>query len=345
MAVSRSGAKPGRSFRNLAILSGVLGLLFASPFGQIIYVAGMISVIGIPIALLAEAIPTLAIVIVTGYLLWRFVPPFRGRTPVAALAAASALLLIIPPLHNAEIEAQVANLKSGDVGPAAVPSEIPLDARQTLALLSLRGRSSLCDQVCLHILMSGQAARVLMATLKDGEAAPVPAMRANGYTLERRAECPEPAIRGAGARPHGRNFHEKTEGTISGRYATMLDEGYCLVATEATLDDADLALLAIRTRDFSPPSTISPISAETRASRAGIYGGTAQGALVPIWQQTSVSYSLLKPVLRSKIKVPAGLSGASTGWWRDDIKSDQPEFQSLADLMRAVGFSLPLEVR
>jgi hypothetical protein len=339
------GAKPGRFFLVNAILAGVLGLIFASPIGHIIYVAAMMSGIGIPIALVVAAIPTIALVVVAGYLIWRFVPPFRQWTAAISLAAACLLLVIIPPAHNAEIKAQVADLTSSDAGRPSGPEDLSVKAGQALALISKRSRPSLCDQICLHLLMSGEASRVLMVPLADDEAAPDPAMRAFGYILEPRADCPSPGSGDTGARPHAQNFREKTPGTISGRYATLLEQGYCLDATEATLGEADLAFMVLDQRDFPVPSTFSPVAAGTRASRAGVYAPSAQGKLAPVWQQTPVSYSLLGPVLMTTINVSAGLSGTSTGWWRDRFETGQHEFGTLSKLIRASGISVPAELR
>ncbi len=344
-ATKGSGPKSGKFFLSLAVLSGILGLLLASPIGHIIYIVGMISVIGIPIALLVAAIPTIALVIVAGYLIWRFVPPFRSWNAIASIAAAGMLLLIIPVAHNAEIKAQVADLISSDTGHPSGPGHLPFEADQTLALISAPGRSSLCDQICLHLLMSGDAARVLMVPLKADQAAPDPAMRAYSYILDRRATCPAPGIRSTGARTHARNFHEKAPGTISGRYATMLEQGYCLVAAEATLRDADLAFMVVDRSAFPVPSTLSPIAAGMMVSRAGVYARSQRGELATVWQQTSVSYSLLGPVLMPTINVPAGLSGTSTGWWRDRFETGKPEFSTLPRLIRATGISLPAELR
>jgi hypothetical protein len=339
------GSNFRKYFRNLAILMGIVGLLFASTIGQIIYAIGMISVIGIPIALVVEAIPTFALVIVIGYLLWRFIPPFNGWTPAISVAAACLLLLGIPPLHNAEITARVAALTRGNVGSSAGPGNLPVKENQTLALVSRQSRASLCDPICLHLLMSGEAARVLMAPLKDAQAEPDPAMRAYRYSLDRRADCPKPKIAGAGVRTHAQHFREKTPGTISGRYATMLEQGYCLDIAEAKLGEADLAFLAVHGRDFPFPSTISPIAARATASRAGVYAPTGKGEMAPLWQQTSVSYSLLGPVLMSRIKIHPGMSGTSVDWWRNDFKTGQPTFRSLSELIRATGIILPAEVR
>lgn len=344
-ADKNSGRQSGTLFLFSAIVAGILGILSASPIGQIIYVFSMISVIGIPIAVLVAAIPTIALLIVPGYLIWRFVPPFRNWNAAVSIAAAGMLLLIIPVAHNAEIKAKVADLISNDTGHPAGPGLLPLGADQTLALISARGRSSLCDQICLHLLMSGGAARVLAVPLKADQAAPDPAMRAYSYHLDRRTTCPAPGNRSTGAQTHARHFREKTPGTISGRYAAMLEQGYCLVAAEATLRDADLAFMVLDRGDFPVPSTLSPIAADTIVNRAGVYARSAQGELARLWQQTSVSYSLLGPVLMPRINVPAGLSGASTGWWRDRFETGKPAFTTLPTLIRAVGIGLPAELR
>jgi hypothetical protein len=340
-----SGSGISKPFRNLAILSGILALVCASPIGQIVYVVGMISVIGIPLAFLVEAIPTIGLVIGIGYLLWRFVPPFGGWTPAISVAAACILLLMVPPVHNAEIELKVAALTSGNTGPASGPGQLPRKAGQALALISRRNRPSLCDQICLHLLMSEEARRVLMVPLEEGRVELDPAMRAYSYSLERRARCPDPKIAGAGARTHSRNFRKKDPETISGRYAIMLEQGYCLTIANANLGDADLAFLVANGPDFPVPATVSPIAAGIVASRAAISAPNGNGQWAPLWQQTAVSYSFLGPVLMPRFKIQAGMSGTSVGWWRDDFRTGQPQFRSLSALIRAAGINLPEEIR
>jgi hypothetical protein len=103
--------------------------------------------------------------------------------------------------------------------------------------------------------------------------------------------------------------------------------------------------MVIGQRDFPAPMTFSPIASLTKASRAGIYASRPQGEMAPIWQQTPVSFSFLKPVLWSKIEVHSGLSGASATWRRDHFETAEHRFRSTADLVRAAGINLPADVK
>lgn len=332
-------------YRNLAIILGLIGLLAISSIGQVLYVISLISVIGIPLAFVILAIPALAIVFVSAYLIWRFIPPFKNYSILVSILTIVVLMLVYPLLHNMRVKSNLAGLISNDVGPASVPSGRKLLSGKSFALVSKSRRALTCNDLCLHLLMSYQASSVLMSKLDKHQNYPDSKSKAFEYKLQRRSQCPEFTVRGMSVRPHSKNFREKKSGTIGGKFATMIDNGYCIIADESKVANADTTFMVLPRNRFSQPSSWTPIQKGIKATRAGIYQYDSNSGMRPIWQHTSVDYTLLEPILLPMITVSPGLSGTSAGWWRKRIRSDSPKYYRLRDLLRASGLTFPANLK
>lgn len=333
-----------RLLRNLAIIMAIVGFLAISPIGQAIYVMGLISVIGIPVSMVIFALPVCAMIFVSSYLLWRFVYPFNRLTILVSGLMTCVLMFLLPLIHNLQVNHAVARLGSGDVVNANTPSELNIFGKR-LALVSKSRRAMVCDDMCLHLLMSNQASSVLKARLDKDENYPQFDVQTFEYTLEPMSECPQFPVRGMGASPNSINLKNRTKGSVAAQYADRLEQGYCLIGRETEISKADYIFLALDQRELVSPSTLSPFNNDISAYRSGIYRYDEAENMLTFWQKTAVTYSMLKPVLMPIINVPAGLSGTRAGLWREDKRIDKSGYSRLRDLLRAAGISLPEELK
>lgn len=340
---AQRGWRPPRAksnrFRNIAILAAIVGAVLASPVGAGIFIVAMISVIGIPIALLVAAIPTLCLFIVLAYAAYRF-GKFSGTAgTVAAFAIAGAAMVVFPQIHNAEIRWKVAKLIAEDRTPdnfAAVSGagEVP-----ALGVALRHGARNLCSETCVHLLIRGQVRSVLIANLDEGASRPDFGARAFVNRLERGADCKQGRVR-------LNSFHvrDRKPGTVAAAYLDLKDKGYCITTSEATLRDADSVVMTLDQRYFPKPWTVSPIASEIKGSRMAYYVRNESGLFDVAWQETRLSYSLLGPVLAHAFSGGAELR-MDTGWWRKDVRP-QSRYRSQLDFMRdVIGFDLPEDFR
>lgn len=71
-----------RRFGKAAFSAAILGPILVAVV-PVIYAVGMISVIGIPLALIAVLLPTICLLVLLAYLVWRlFFPAFRWVSPL-----------------------------------------------------------------------------------------------------------------------------------------------------------------------------------------------------------------------------------------------------------------------
>ncbi|MEN0000868.1 MAG: hypothetical protein AAF940_08285 [Pseudomonadota bacterium] len=323
-------------FRNFAILFGLLGLVAASEIGHLVFVLGLVTVIGIPLAFLVMALPTIGLVVCGAFLVWRL-RPHRGEASVlTAFAVVIATLVVVPTLHNLEINARLAQLASGDKGSAEGPSALPLQRGGVVGLIK---RRSLCEAACVHLLMTGQASQVFVTRFRKNRWAPDFSADAHRYQLEKHAECPERRVHGGGVSLHGQHTRDKTPGTIAGAYARLQDEGYCMVITKASLRDADVVVTARTFRYFDSPWTVSPIPSLMRAGRMAVYQRDADNRFVTHWQQTPVDYSLLMTPLAVIFRTQAEFR-TTTEFWRTHVRDERRQYHR-NEVLRQIGFRFP----
>ncbi|MEO1702281.1 MAG: hypothetical protein AAFR71_09545 [Pseudomonadota bacterium] len=327
----RSGA-----FRNWAIIIGFLGLVAASPIGQAGYILFLITVIGMPIAFGIMAVPSIALVTVCAFFIWRFRPHKGLRSVFVAFGVVLVALLVIPTLHNLEVRARVAQLTGNDVGAPDGAIGVNYQRGGDVGLIK---RRNLCEAACVHMLMTGQASSVLVTRFSKSQWSPDFGVNAHRYQLERHVECPERQVIGGGVRVHGQHRRDKTPGTIAGDYARLLDAGYCVVITKASLADADLVVTARTSRYFAGPWTVSPVPSLIKAGRMAVYEQEENGRFVTRWQQTPTHYSLLKTPLVIVFNVGAQLR-TSTEFLRTYTRDDRPHLQR-GEILRRAGFQLP----
>lgn len=329
----------GSSFKKISLTFFILGAICASPIGQVIYVIGLISVIGIPFSFLMVAIPNIALVVVTSFLLWRFLPKFSAWGTEVAIAAAIGLMFLIPFLHNAEINSYVSKLQSEQQNSLAEYRPFAPDPNHKLGIILTDSRA-LCSALCLHLLLSEQASSVILTTVKEDVVALDLTAPAYKYAFEKKANCPRSNDYKSGVRVY-KSTADKNPNSISVKYFQKVEKGYCITIEETTLSQADMVLTFVNISDFPEPHTLSPFAADFSAIHSAIYKKTQDNELTPIWRQTSMNYSLLKPILLYTIHVPAGLSGADGRLWRENPPKQTPSFKNLSALLKYVGYQVP----
>lgn len=332
-------SRSGSSFKKIALTFFIIGAICASPIGQVIYVIGLISVLGIPLSFLMVAIPNIAFIIVTSFLLWRFVPQFSVWGIDVAVAAAISLMFLIPLLHNLEIKSRVNKLQSESLNTLAEHRPFAPDPNRIVGIVVTDTRP-LCSALCVHLLLSGQSTSVIVASVKEDVVMLDMTAPAYEYSLKKQADCPRRKDYKSGVRV-SKSTAEKDPDSIASRYFQKLDTGYCMRIEETTLAEADMVVTLVKPRDFPDPRTLSPIAAKFSATHSAIYLKIQNNALAPIWRQTAMDYSLLGPVLLYTVNVPAGLSGTEGRLWREDPLKQAPSFKSLSALLEYIGYELP----
>lgn len=323
-------------FRNFAILFGLLGLVAASPIGQLLFAVAFITIIGIPLAVAIMALPTIGLVVVSAFLVWRFRPHKGIISVLVAFGVVLAVMAVAPTAHNLEVRAYLAQLSGGDVGAPEGPDALPLERGGVVGLIK---RRNLCEAACVHLLMTGQASQVLVTRFRKSRWEPDFTDDAHRYELERHAQCPERRVIGGGVSVHGQHKRDKTAGTIAGEYARLLDAGYCMVITKTQLKEADIVVTARTFRYFDSPWTISPIPALMRAGRMAVFERGADNRFVTRWQQTPVDYSLLETPLLVMFRTHSEFR-ITTEFWRTYVRDDRRQFHR-NELLRQIGFRFP----
>lgn len=328
---------PARTFRNIAIIIGVLGIVLGSPIGQVIYVVSLLSVIGIPIAMIVFAVPTISMVVVSAFIIWRFSKLRTMRAGVVvSFVCVAVLMAYIPIAHNAEIRSRVSQLTSGDIG--RVEGKIATNfSRDGTVGMATTGRN-LCREACVHLLMTGQASKVIVFKLNSAMTTADFKSYSYSYRMEKRDTCERPRG-GGGVRVHSKNKRDKTPGTISGDYARRLDQGYCVIIEEAMVGDADIVFVSTDRTKFEQPRTLSPINSLIEASNMAVYERDTSGIWTTRWQKTPMRYSFLKPALAFIFHTGAGLQTTSE-LWRKRVSVDT-KHQKMGELLRRAGFSVP----
>jgi hypothetical protein len=331
------------------VILGLLSLVAISPVGHAIAIIGMISLIGLPIAFLVIAIPTLFLLTLAGHLTWEAWSKLRAGHRRTALAFAIALLAMVDFFVfrawrvNAWLDRSVASLVEQDVDTMA-PSG-PVGA---LALLrTVRGsfeNDTLCDDLCRRLLLTRSAQQVLALTLeakvnpRDVLGAPWPAEEPPGslsgtaWRLERRDHCPDAPLKSQRLvklaepdRPKGVAFVPPVSTEQLMRLA--IAGGNCLIGEPASLERAD-AMLAYG--DIHWPASTFSAGYEAWTDTVGAwrlgFWSRREGFLVRTYQRTSVRWQRLPGAFIPWLENGPELRTAN-GWVRNTAWLNRSRFE------------------
>lgn len=326
--------KKSNRFRNWAIVAALVGLLFASDIGAVAYVVSLISVIGIPLAFVIVAIPTICLLIVLAYAVFRLTG-LKGLTgQILAFVAAAGILVVYPPVHNAEINLRVASLIGDDVSAPRGAGALVSPA-QTLGLMRRSGDRGICRETCVYLLIRQQVAAVAIAKLDKRAAVPGFDEPAKIFRLVQQSPCEMRDVR-------VNSIHAKSReaGTITDMFLDLVDRGYCISTEDGVISQADRIVMVANTRYFPEVRTISPVASTIKASRAGLYAKTTSGSFATLHQDTPVTYSLLGPVLAHTFDGGSGLS-VKASWWREWHRTERRTPEERDYLRETVGLIFP----
>ncbi|MEO1744909.1 MAG: hypothetical protein AAFR13_00090 [Pseudomonadota bacterium] len=313
-----------------------MGLLCASPLGVILYVVSAITVIGIPIAILVMAVPTISVFVVGAFLIWRFTPLDGVIGAAVAFVFAAALMVIVPFAHNAEMGARVSLLKRADQPTPDAATLAQINRGDVFGIARPHGSRAICRALCAHLLITGQATAVIMGSVPKGRNDPDFETKAYMFVLQKVDECKHRNVR-----LHSQHSHDRTPTTIAGRYARLRDGGYCIVTHEASLAKAETVVMSLDRLDFTPPWTFSPMASLIRAERAAVYtkAASSRTGLARAWQVTRVNWSQLASPLSFIFQGTHGLN--VEGRWRRSYIVDPTGVPDQLGIIRALGFDLP----
>lgn len=299
----------------IAAISGVISIALA----PIIFVIGMISIIGIPFALIALVLPTLCLWIVISYLVFRIKPLHTKYGIVRSFVIASLIMLAVPQIYNFQVNGAVSELQSGDMKGTLAP----LRASETLAVIKGSGRSVKCFNACIDLLLSGQIAAYLTVPLPRNFTEPTGDMKAMRHRLVRSQTCDNPNLV-----PHNRSSNEDKPGTVANQLKLASQRGICIQSTEMQLKDlgAMRVVLEIDRKRLDYPESVFFIDTQIRPSRIAVYEKSADQKWTKIAQQTNVSYSLLGPVLAHAIS-GGTISSTKSSWWRKNTRAEYTNFE------------------
>jgi membrane protein implicated in regulation of membrane protease activity len=147
------------------------------------------TMIGLPLALLMAATPTLFLVLVMTRVLAIFV---GGGIFVhfAALFTTLVLLAILPLVANVRIDAEMEALVSGDLNNVEMPLTGKVIAVRRENYSINRSHDQECDEFCIRALLNGAASEVIFQVIKDSNEPLNLDGDATSYRMERRTSCP-----------------------------------------------------------------------------------------------------------------------------------------------------------
>jgi hypothetical protein len=272
---------------------GALALLF--PDGVLI---ALMSIVGIPIAVLMMAAPIVFIVLfATKYLATYFGAGIRGY--VLAFAATMAALAVVPFLQNAKLEKQSRALVSGDLNALTGPLKVDVLAVQRNEAIKPRGNGYYCDEFCARVLLTKSAKQIIYSqVLAQGEAIDAGAQTVS-YRLEERATCPAMKLEQRGAEIQV--DQEKGADTVRQPLDLLkiaIASGQCLIEESAPLTTADALLSDYQVaRGKSDAQAGFDIFADTvRADRLAVHLRDGTG-FREVYRWTGVTTGKLTPIL------------------------------------------------
>ena len=298
------------SFGLIAIIAAVLGLISLA-VAPTVFVIGMISVIGIPLALLAVIFPTVCLLVVLAYVAFRIWPDQTALGIARSFLSAFLIMLAVPLAYNFQVKRAVAGLMSDDLGADLEP----LKPDETLVVFTSSRSSQKCFNTCIDLLLSKQIAAYVVANLPRGSEQPDSAAKATLHWLEQGSDCESQMVM-----PKNKSSNENSPGTVAHALRAAADQGMCIRSREVDLADAG-PLRAIVYKDRSSldyPERAVFIKTMIRPSRIAVYAYRRDTGWSKLMQQTNVGYSMLGPVLAHTIPSTT-ISSTRSSWWRENV--------------------------
>ncbi len=301
--------KPGMRFPfgMIAIAAAILGLISVA-VAPVIYVIGMISVIGIPLALLAVIFPTVCLLVVLAYVAFRIWPDQTALGIARSFLIAFLIMLAVPLVYNFQVSRAVAGLASDDLAAALEP----LKPDETLVVFTRHRSSQKCFNTCIDLLLSKQIAAYVVASLPRGSGQPESDAKATLHRLEQGSDCESKMVI-----PKNKSSNENRPGTVAYALRAAADQGMCIRSTEVDLAEAG-PLRAIVHKDRSSldyPERAFFIKTMIRPSQIAVYAYRRDTGWSKLMQQTNIGYSLLGPVLAHTIP-STSIESTRSSWWR-----------------------------
>lgn len=302
-----------RTFGAFAIMAAIMGVVSLA-LAPIIFVIGMISVIGIPLAALALVFPTLCLWVVISYAVFRIKPLHTKFGIARSFIVALLIMAMVPQAYNFQLQRAVSTLQGDDIS-AALP---PLKPDETLAVLRASRSSLKCFNACIDLLLSGQVASYIAASLPRGTTEPGGNMKAMRHRLVRSGTCENPNIIAKNA-----SSNESNPKTVAYQLKTAAQRGICIQSTEVELANVGKlrGIVDFGRKNLAYPESLLLIDTQMRPSRIAIYDKSADKNWQKIFQQTNIGYSFLKPILAYSIS-GSMISTQRSGWWRDNVRVD-----------------------
>lgn len=284
-----------RTFDIALVVLGVASLICLSPIGSVLAIIAAISIIGLPITLLMGAIPPIFVFLLLARLIHLVLSAVGLRFWPVSAALSLGLLALVPYLENRRLDTEAQALVSGDVPGIGAPPAI-----STLAYVQPGSGSQAtgCADLCQRALLNGAVERIIMAGSKGLDPAPADDLAGKLYQLERMATCPPFDLR-EGERldipGEQTQWGDKSPGDLLRLKAAR---GICLTARDATLAEADAALVAGRIKQGqSPYSAGLSLSADTISAERLALFVRHDGELVERYRATGVTWYPMLPIM------------------------------------------------
>lgn len=276
--------------------SGVLsGISLAVP--EVPYYL-LISIIGIPVALILALMPLLflfmltagsafAIIRMTGF---RLVPA-RYAAAVTAIVALAAL----PFWANAKLENTSSRLLEGDHNSIGNP----FNAKILAVVASSRvTRSNVCESLCQRLLLSGAVEGYLAVAAKPSSVALKDDLTGTLFRMEQREECPTVEIPASFENVIEGTSHTASRHLSDKAMRARIASGHCLVKERASLARADAIVVAgeVRSGIVAFDAGFDAFADTIQAHRVA-YFERKEDAFRERFRETSVAMEKLTPIL------------------------------------------------
>ncbi|MEM8686419.1 MAG: hypothetical protein AAGF81_03755 [Pseudomonadota bacterium] len=282
----------------------------------------MITIIGIPLAFAYWFTPAVFVVVLTAYIIYRFLPLSGMVGGAVSLIFAGVLLAVPPYLLNLPIQTKADSLVRGDLNRLKLP--LKTDVLANRETYRFRKDQTRCDGFCLHALLSGTAKRFLVAHMDNPSGEIVSDQDVTAFRLESRDVCPPLKLRSG---EHKLAFPRSKGDTT--RQADAVEtlklraaEGICLVSEPARLGEADLVISRgqITPGVHARARTSYDFFKDTvSAKRTSVHQRTADAGFTETYRHTEVRYQPFGWVLVPGVSMSGGFN-FHTGWWRREAK-------------------------
>lgn len=341
--------KPGGTMKRIfkfflspdaSIPAGVLTALFCmSPVGQLIAIYAILSIIGIPLAVVITLTPALVTIRILAQLLHLGQARLQLGTalPWLAYLALSLGLLALPSLSANRIHAQrVAALQAGD---RTQPFEAKRANTLAIAYMSSAKGVGSCDEVCQRLLLNRQADKVIVVGLGSGKKEPPvldPNTEGQAFWWEEGLNCEARKLAG---RPRDLGPLEPDSGLYARQPADLVRlkvaRGNCLATSTITLAEADAVVLhgGVARGASAMQAGLNPWVDTVRAGRLAFYT-KAEGGFDLVYQRTFTATSKLLPLTLPFVHYGGSFQTAA-GLLRRTVYTGEASRQSLVPALGA----------